>query len=158
MFLRFFSFLIMIVFITSCDKLSLTKNKNLPVIDTIVDFTSVDTYPSFKACDSLIDKTKKQDCFRKIIHQKIGEELQKHHLSIKDSIDETVLVDLIINVKGEIIFDKLQSSETIKRQLPELDSILQLTVNNLPKITSANKRGIPVATKYQLPIRIVLKE
>lgn len=156
--MRVFSFLLLIIFLTSCDKFSFTKNKNIQAIDTIVDFTSVDTFPSFKVCDSLIDKTKKQNCFRNTIHQKIGEELQKHALAIKDSIDETVLVNLIINSKGEIVFKKLQSSEKIKRELAELDSLIQASVDNLPKVYPAIKRGIPVTTKYQLPIRILLKE
>lgn len=155
--MRVFSFLILIVFFTSCDKFSFTKNKNIQPIDTIVDFTSVDTFPSFKACDSLIDKIKKQDCFRNTIHQKIGEELRKHTLSIKDSIDETILVDLIINVKGKIVFKTIQSSEKIKEELAGLDSLIQVSVENLPVVYPAIKRGIPVTTKYQLPIRILLK-
>ena len=69
--MKYFVFLFFgLFFITSCDKFSFTKNKNIQVIDTIVDFTSVDTYPSFKVCDSLIDKIKKSACFRKTIHQK----------------------------------------------------------------------------------------
>lgn len=156
--MRIFSFLILIFFITSCDKFSFSKNKDLQVIDTIVDFTSVDTYPSFKACDSLIDKTKKANCFRNTIHQRIGEELQKHKLTIKDSINETVFVDLIINAKGEIIFKELKSSEKIKKELPELEKLVQVSIENLPKTYAAIKRGIPVTTAYQLPIRILLKE
>ena len=156
--MRVFLFLILIIFLTSCDKLSFSKNKNTQVIDTIVDFTSVDFYPSFKVCDSLINKVEKSDCFRNTIHQKVGEELQKHTLEIKDSIDEVVIVDLLINAKGEIVFKNLKSSENIKNQLPELDSLIQLSVNKLPKIYPAIKRGIPVLTEYQLPIRILLKE
>lgn len=156
--MRVFSFLLMLIFLTSCDKFSFTKNKNLQQLDTIVDFTSVDLSPSFKICDSIIDKIEKSDCFRNTIHQKIGEELLLHSLSVKDSINETVYVDLIINDKGEIIFKELQSSEIIKMELPELDSIIHISVNNLPKIYPAIKRGIPVATEYQLPIKIVLKE
>ncbi|MFY9242899.1 MAG: hypothetical protein WAO74_07725 [Polaribacter sp.] len=156
--MRVFSFLLMLIFITSCDKLPFSKNKNLQQLDTIVDFTSVDLSPSFKICDSIIDKIEKSDCFRNTIHQKIGEELLLHSLSVKDSINETVYVDLIINDKGEIIFKELQSSEIIKKELPELDSIIHISVNNLPKIYPAIKRGIPVATEYQLPIKIVLKE
>ena len=157
MFLRFFTFLLVIIFCTSCDKLSFTKNKDLHVLDTIVDFTSVDFSPSFKACDSLIDKTKKSDCFRKTIHQKIGEELQKHSLVIKDSIDEVVYVDVLINSKGEIIFKEITSTENLKQQLPQLDSLLKQSVQKLPAIYPAIKRGIPVTTKYRLPIRILLK-
>jgi len=157
MFLRFFTFLLVIVFCTSCDKLSFTKNKDLQVLDTVVDFTSVDFSPSFKVCDSLIDKTKKADCFRNTIHKKIGAELQKHSLTIKDSIDEVVFVDILINSKGEVVFQEIISTENLKQQLPQLDSLLQQSVQKLTNIYPAIKRGIPVTTKYRLPIRILLK-
>lgn len=156
--LRFFSLLFVLIFFTSCDMFLTSKNKKQQVLDTIIDFSSVDTFPSFKVCDSLIDKTKKSDCFRSTIHSKIGEELQKHTLAIKDSIDETVLVDLVINADGQIVFTNLQSSENINKQLPELDNLIQLSIQKLPAVYPAIKRGIPVNTKYQLPIRILLKE
>lgn len=155
--MRVFSFLILMMF-TSCDKLPFIKKQPIQAIDTIVDFTSVDTSPSFQECDSIIDKAKKSDCFRTTIHQKIGEDLQKHKLSIKDSINETVLVDLIINNEGKIIFDGLQSSEKIKTEIPELDSLIQKSVANLPTIFPAIKQRYKVTTQYQLPIRIYLKE
>lgn len=156
--MRFLVVLILVVFCTSCDKFPFTKNKDLQVTDTIVDFTSVDFSPSFKICDAIIEKSAKSDCFRTTIHQKIGEELQKHLITSKDSIDEVVFVNVLINIKGEIIFDEISSSENIKEQVPKLDSILKESVRNLPKIYPAIKRGIPVSTKYRLPIRILLKE
>ncbi len=158
MFLRFFTFLIVVIFCTSCDKLSFTKNKDLHVLDTIVDFTSVDFSPSFKVCDSLIDKAQKSDCFRNTIHKKIGAELQKHSLKIKDSIDEVVFMDVLINSKGKIILQEITSTDNLKQQLPQLDSLLQESVQKLAYIYPAIKRGIPVTTMYRLPIRILLKD
>ncbi len=158
MFSRVFTFLIMIIFTTSCDKFSLSKNTQNLKLDTIVDFSSVDTFPSFKPCDSIINKTKKTDCFRTTIHKKIGEELQKYSFTIKDSIAETVYVDLLINSKGNITLEQIQFSENIKNKLPELDSLLKFSIKKLPTIFPAVKRGIPVTTKYRLPIRIQLKE
>lgn len=155
--MRVFSFFLLAIFFTSCDKYPFTKKQHLQVIDTIVDFTSVDTSPSFGVCDSIINKTKKSDCFRNTIHQKIGEELQNHRLSIKDSINETVLVDLLINAEGEIVFEALQSSEKLKNELPELDSIIRISVDKLPTVFPAIKQRYKVTTKYQLPIRIYLK-
>jgi hypothetical protein len=162
MFLRFFTFLIVVIFCTSCDKLSFSKTKDVQVSDTIsdftsVDFTSVDFSPSFKVCDSLIDKEQKSNCFRETIHKKIGEELQNYSLTIKDSIDEIVYVDVLINSKGEIIFKEITSTENLKQQLPELDSLLRASVKGLPIILPAIKRGIPVTTSYRLPVRISLK-
>ncbi|WP_254712466.1 energy transducer TonB [Polaribacter pectinis] len=148
----------MILFCNSCDKFSFSKNKQIQSLDTIVDFSTVDTFPSFKVCDSIIIKERKANCFRNTIHKKIGEELQKHTFTIKDSIDEIVTVQLIINSKGEVILKGINSSAVIKEQLPELDSVLQACIIKIPKTYAAIKRGIPVTTKYELPIRIQLKE
>lgn len=103
--------------------------KKNQVLDTIVNFSSVDTSPSFKVCDSIIDKQKKSDCFRTIIHQKIGMELHKHEFSLKNPISEIVYVDLLINSKGKISLETFESSENMKIQLPKLAAILKASVN-----------------------------
>ena len=130
----------------------------MQLLDTIVNFSSVDTSPSFKVCDSIIDKQKKNNCFRTTIHQKIGAELQKHQFIIRDSISEIVYVDLLINSKGKIVIEAMASSEEIRIQLPELDSVLRISVDKIPNVYAAIKRGIPVTTKYRLPIKIQLKQ
>ena len=156
--MRVFFFSLIFLLITSCDKFSFSKNKDIQVLDTIVNFSSVDTSPSFKVCDALIDKQRQSDCFRTTIHQKIGAELQQHEFSIKHSISEIVYVDLLINSKGKIILETIESSDDIKTQLPKLAAILKLSVDIIPDIYPAIKRGIPVTTKYRLPIKIELKQ
>ena len=158
MFLRIFTFIILLFFITSCDKMSFLKSEKIQALDTIVNFSSVDTSPSFKECDSIIDKHQKSNCFRTTIHQKIGAELQKHQFIIRDSISEIVYVDLLINSKGKIVIEAMASSEEIRIQLPELDSVLRISVDKIPNVYAAIKRGIPVTTKYRLPIKIQLKQ
>jgi len=158
MFLRVSSFLLLFIFITSCDNFLFSKNKNMQLLDTIVNFSSVDTSPSFKVCDSIIDKQKKTNCFRTTIHQKIGAELQKHQFVIRDSISEIVYVDLLINSKGKIVLEAMESSEEIKIKLPKLDSVLRISIDKIPNVYAAIKRGIPVTTKYRLPIKIQIKQ
>ena len=158
MIFRVFPFLLFLFFCTSCDQLPFTKRIDTNPIDTIIDFSSVDTFPSFKNCDSIVDKTVKSDCFRKTIHFKIRKELQQYSFTIKGSISETVFVNLLINSEGKVILDEIQSSQNCKLQLPELDSLLLLSIQNLPVIYPAIKRGIPITTKYRLPIIIELKE
>jgi len=158
MFLRVFFLLLFFLLITSCDKLSFLKSEKIQALDTIVNFSSVDTSPSFKECDSIIDKHQKSNCFRTTIHQKIGAELQKHQFIIRDSISEIVYVDLLINSKGKIVIEAMASSEEMRIQLPELDSVLRISVDKIPNVYAAIKRGIPVTTKYRLPIKIQLKQ
>ena len=158
MLLRFFSFLILLLFCTSCDYFSFRKERMEIPIDSIVDFSSVDIYPSFKICDSLIDKTKNRDCFRNTIHQKIGVALTKYPIKVKNAIDETVMVKLQISTQGKINFINIESTVNIKKELPQLDSILKVSIAKLPNIYPAIKRGIPITTEYSLPIRIKLED
>ncbi len=150
--------MLFIAMISSCTNFSFSSNKNTQALDTIVNFSSVDTSPSFKVCDSLIVKEEKSNCFRNTIHNKIGEELLKHEFAIDKPISEIVFVDLVIDSQGSILLKAIESSVAIKNSLPQLDSIIALSVNKIPKIYPAIKRGIPVTTKYRLPILIELKE
>lgn len=141
----------------SCDNISIIKKQNIPTLDTIVDFSSVDTSPSFSICDSIIEKEPKTNCFRKTIHKSIAEELQRHVFAIEHAIDETILVYIKIDAKGIPRLVQIDASNLVKQQLPNLDSILQNAVNKLPKLYPAIKRGIPVETQYQLPLKIQMK-
>ena len=158
MFFRVFLLLLGLFLCFSCDRFSFTKRNPMQALDTVVDFSLVDTFPSFKNCDSIFDTTQKSDCFRKTIHLKIGKELEKYSFTIKDSLSETVFVNLRISSKGKVFLEEVQSSEYCRMQLPELDSLLLLSIQNLPTMFPAIKRGIPVTTRYQLPIVIQLKE
>ena len=158
MLMRVFSLLLFLIICISCENLPFSKKQQKPILDTIINFNEVDFSPSFKICDSIIEKEAKSYCFRTSIHQKIGAELQKQVFTIHDSIDEIVNVSLIIDSKGKIQFEKMDASEIIKNQLPKLDSVIQESIQRIPAIYPAIKRGIPVTTKYTLPIRIQLKE
>ena len=138
----------------SCKRFSLLNQDKIIAIDTIVDFSSVDSYPTFNNCNDLIEKEEKSFCFRETIYQKIGEELDKIQLESNDSLKETVLVKLRINSKGTFTIDSIVSSEKIKIIFPKLDSILYQSIAGLPNVFPAIKRGIPVTTVYELPIQI----
>jgi len=156
--LHFFCVLIVFLLFNSCQFFVKSEKELLQELDTIVDFTSVDTSPTFTICKSLIDKEKQTNCFRNTIQQKVGEKLATFSLEVKNPIDEIVVVTILINQKGNFKYQELQASEMITNEIPELDSILRVSVESLPKIYAAVKRGIPVATQYDLPIRIKLEE
>ena len=156
--MRVFAFLLLLLFCNSCDLVMGLDDSKIETLDTIIDFSSVDFSPSFPVCDSIITKQEKSACFRNTMHAKISSELQKHSFTIKEAVSETVFVHLLISANGTVVLDEIQSSENIQIQLPTLDSLLKISVRNLPKITPASKRGIPVVTKYSLPIEIQLKK
>lgn len=150
-------FLFLIVLLsTSCQFFNLDKKSDLQEVDTVIDFSSVDSSPSFKVCDSLIEKNAKNDCFRKTIHKHIFESLAKQKLEAKNPINEIIQVVVVIDNKGIVIAREVVISDSLKITIPKIDSLIRVSILEMPKLFPAIKRGIPVATQYQIPIQITV--
>ena len=155
--MRYFLFICLLISFTSCEYFSFEKNKNIEKIDVDVDFTSVDVSPSFKVCDSLIEKEKKNTCFRTTLRQEISSSLAKQSIQVPQSVDETIEVAITIQSNKEVKLTSIKSSDSLMVILPSLKAILKKSVEELPAVYPAIKRGIPVTTVYKLPIRIAVK-
>ena len=140
-----------------CEYFSFKKDVIEP-LDTIVDYSQVDTPPAFNDCASLVSTDELNTCFSTTLHLNIAKELQTFSFEVKNPIDEMVMLTIAFSNEGEISYTSHSSSPQIREELPELDSVLKQCIARLPKAFPAIKRGIPVATQYQLPIRIRLKE
>ena len=155
--MRYFLLICLLFSFTSCEYFSFEKNKNIEKIDVDVDFTSVDVSPSFKVCDSLIEKDKKNNCFRTTLRQEISSSLAKQSIQVPQSVDETIEVAITIQSNKEVKLTSIKSSDSLLVILPSLKAILKKSVEELPAVYPAIKRGIPVTTVYKLPIRIAVK-
>lgn len=153
-----FKYLILVcILFSSCEFFNFKKKGNQQLIDTIVDFSKIDSSPFFLECKDKIDEDR-LTCFRTTIHHKLSKNLAAHKIIIKDSIDEVLEVFLSIDSKGSIKLKDVYLSDNIKHQIPNIDSLLKVSVEKLPKIYPALKRSIPVTTQYRLPIRIQYKK
>lgn len=155
--MRVFTFLVILLFFNSCDYFSFKKNSNPEKLDSIVDVTSVDTFPSFQVCDSIINKTEKTACFRKTIHQEITQSLANQKIRIRSSIDETINVIITIHPDSRITLKSVKASENVYQEIANLKEVIEKSIGDLPKVFPAIKRGIPVTSEYILPIRIRLE-
>ena len=122
-----------------------------------LDYSSVDVSPSFRVCDSLIEKDKKDTCFRTTLRQEIFSSLAKQVIQVPQSVDETIEVAITIQSNKEVKLTSIKSSDSLMAIVPSLKAILKKSVEELPAVYPAIKRGIPVTTVYKLPIRIAVK-
>lgn len=139
--------------IISCKDISFQR-KNIQPIDTVIDFSKVDTAPFFKECNELLSNEKRK-CFGAYLHDKIANELMEFPFETKDSIDEEIKVILLINNTGKVTLLEIQASDFVMEKLPNLVPILRKATENLLELEPATKRGIPVSTQYTLPIKII---
>ena len=151
---RVLSLFLIILIGTSCEFFNLKDKSQLQEIDTIIDFSSVDVFPTFDVCKSYIDKEKKTACFRETIHQHISKSLAKNKIEVKKPVNEVLNVEVLISNKGIVSVQKIIASDVLKTEIPAIDSLITASLQNLPKLFPATKRGIPVTTQYKIPIQI----
>ena len=157
---QFFLILICFFVVSSCSYFEQKENGNesLNEVDTIIDFTSVDTYPLFPLCDSIQSEEKQWICSQIKLSEHIKANLVKYHLKVNDNLNDTILLNLRIDTLGAVYLTKLNASDILKTKIPALDSIVNLSLNNLPNLKPAIKRGIPVNSEFKLPIILKNKD
>jgi len=150
---KLFTLFISCCLFTSCNFLEQQfKKKPIIEVDTIVDFNSVDAFPLFPDCNDIPSREKQQVCFQVEMSQHIYASLKEYSLNAIDSINDTVLVKLKVDAAGNTSLSTIQISKKTQKLLPEFDSIIKVSLQNLPKLQPAIKRNMPVTTEFTLPI------
>ena len=147
--------LFFLVFFFSCD---LNIKKKISV-DEILDeewktfsWSDVDEYPTFTNCDSLSSLSLKKECFISTLSNQISTDLINNTKIVNRTIQDTVMLRFTISKKGEISLEELILDQDIIDLRKIIDSSFQSSIDKLPKIFPAIKRGQQVNIKFSLPI------
>ncbi|UMB60381.1 hypothetical protein MHL31_15020 [Lutibacter sp. A80] len=128
------------------------QKQEVQVVDTIVDFSSIDSFPLFPECDSIPSEDKRQICSQIKLSEHIYASLKAHQFITENSINDTILVKLEVAKNGKVSLVNIQSSLFIQQEIPELDSLITDGIDKLPNLKPGIKRGIPVKTAFNLPV------
>ena len=82
------------------------------------------------------------------------ETLNDFEFTLTDKESETVDVIFVIDTLGKIRVSNIEKNVLVLDQMPEFDGVVTQSLKNLPKLAPAIKRGIPVNTKYRIPIQL----
>lgn len=161
MFIRLIIFITIIMVTNSCDFISPKKTTliNTKLADSAIDFNDVDVYPLFMDCNNCDTSEKQNLCFEMELIRRLQKLTSKTVLDASGKINDTVLVDILVNTQGEISIVKIHKNEIVTEQIPELDSLLYKSIASLPAAVQPSlKRGIPVNSMFKLPILVSVKE
>jgi hypothetical protein len=122
-----------------------------------INLDTVDEFPSFPSCTTL-EKEAQKKCFFQTLTDQIYERLAQNNLVVTKTIHDTIQVALHIDTLGIIKVSQIQKKPRTTKYMPTLDSLITASVENLPKALPAHKRGMPVATKFILPIILHVDE
>lgn len=139
----------------SCDFFQKKKLAEEEMIDTIIDYKSVDTFPLFPDCDSIPSQDKQRVCSQIKLSEHIFASLSESNIITARKVADTVRVKLLVSSSGKVSLTNVEMSDNLLKQIPTIDSLLKNSIATMPVLKPALKRGIPVATEFSLPIVIV---
>lgn len=153
---RYVYFLLFIL-ISSCSFFESKQKRTQELINEElrhIDWNSVDSYPFFYTCDETATKAQQKICFEETLISHFQETLNDFEFTLTDKESETAAVIFVIDTLGRINVITIEKDASVLTQMPEFDGVITQSLKNLPKLAPALKRGIPVNTKYRIPVQL----
>lgn len=148
-------FLISIFLLVSCEEFQTRKISSEEILsEETRDFNwhEVDQYPAFAECRNITEVEAAKTCFGNKVSHYFFSRLQEKQPVVTTEIDDTLYLYLRISEKGTPAIDSMEIDSVVLQQLPEIKTWLVQSVDSLPKIYPATKRGIPVKTTFRMPV------
>lgn len=146
---------VLFLLLSSCEYFNVKKTSSDVYLNEELqtfNWNEVDTYPKFTTCDSIITKHQSKTCFQSIITKHILNALEDENLVVTQDIKDTIIIEFKISDKGKLtLLDTRIDSVTIQ-VIPNIKNLISESLDSLPDIFPAIKRGQQVTTMFSLPI------
>lgn len=152
-----FLYFFLVILLSSCSLFESKEKRTQKLINDElrqIDWNAVDSYPFFYSCDESASKTDQKACFEETLITHFQKTLNQFEFTLSDKKSETVAVIFIIDTLGQIKVTDIEKDASVLKQMPEFDGVITQSLKNLPKLAPAIKRGIPVNTKYRIPVQL----
>lgn len=142
---------------TSCNFFESADEKTQELVSQelqSIDWTDVDKYPLFNDCDETVTKVLQKKCFTETLSLHFAMTLQEFQPILNRMVNDTVFIDFVLENTGDISIMNIHNKELLQGQMQEFEEKITESLTSLPRIEPALKRGIPVSTKFRIPIVI----
>jgi hypothetical protein len=141
----------------SCEYFNVKKTSSEAILKEELqtfNWNNVDVYPTFSECDSSTTKQELKQCFERILNTHIANYLQKETIIVSQDIEDTISLQFQVSEKGVLTLLNAKVDSLTIKEIPNIKKILAKSLDSLPEIFPAIKRGQQVTTEFKLPIII----
>jgi hypothetical protein len=123
-----------------------------------INWNEVDQFPLFEACDETAPRAEQRECFQNTLVMHLSMALQDFEFRTEGPLSDTLYVDFMVDNQGGVSVLSMEENEALSRENPEFERIVSGSLRSLPRLQPALKRGIPVATRFRIPLVISTHE
>lgn len=155
--MRYFFVILLVFMLTSCEYFKVKKTSSEAILKEELEtfnWNDVDVYPTFAECDSVALKEEKKQCFEYAIIEHISYYLHEEMIVVTKDINDTIMLQFQVSKSGDLTLVNAQIDTLTSQEIPEISNLLNKSLDALPKIFPAIKRGQHVTTEFNLPVII----
>lgn len=148
---------LLILTLTSCDYFNVKKTSSEAILKEELqtfNWNEVDVYPTFLVCDSIKGENEKTRCFTEVLTTHILEYLQSKTIIVTNDVRDTINLKLQVSETGALSLLNFEADSLTVREIPNIEALIYSSLDSLPKVFPATKRGQQVKTQFDLPIII----
>ena len=120
-----------------------------------IDFTKLDRYPVFYGCDSTANPIVIKLCFEQSVASYLQKDLDTcHYMNLSALKDTGLIVHIEVSNEGVCSLIEIEKINSVEEALPGLESQILESIKNFPGITPAKKMGVPVTSRFMVPLYI----
>ncbi|WP_418638038.1 hypothetical protein [Winogradskyella sp.] len=147
--------LLILLFATSCNYFEKKKVYPEDLLEEELqtfNWNEVDTYPTFTDCEYMTSKADSRMCFQNTLITNVNRYLEAQNLVVSNDVNDTITLKIKIDNLGLLEIESINIQPETIQEIPEIDSLLRQSLQHVPKIFPAIKRGQQVTTAFELPV------
>ena len=148
---------ICVLMLTSCEYFNVKKTTSEAILTEELqtfNWKNVDQYPTFANCDSSKTRSESISCFQNTLVNHINSYLQKEIIVVTQDVTDTLQLEFQVSRLGKLSLKEAKIDSVTLVEIPNIKSLIHESLDSLPKIFPAIKRGQQVTTEFNLPIII----
>ena len=152
-----FLFIFLLALATSCQFFETEKVSSEEIYKEemgTIDWKDVDRYPSFSNCENKLEKPEQKECFINTISSHLYQSISHENMVAVREVYDTVKVNFEVSSNGQLSILKIKMDTLLRREFPNLETWILLSIDSIQPVAPAYKRGIPVKTQFTLPVII----
>ena len=117
-----------------------------------INWSEIDSYPLLQGCSELSEKEEQKRCFAREVSRVVQAIVSQNMATTNRQLRDTVYIQFYISEKPELLITDIAIGASTLEVLPDLEALLLGSTDSLTLIAPAYKRGIPVKTRFTLPV------
>lgn len=148
---------VVVLTLTSCEYFKVKKTSSEAILNEELktfNWNDVDVYPTFSVCDSVENNYQKSACFTEVLTTHILQHLQKEPIIVTHDVADTIHLKFQVSEAGVLSLLNIEIDSLITNEIPNIEALIHSSLDSLPKVFPATKRGQHVKTEFELPVII----